>query len=359
VKSGSEKLAEGRDAILALAQQKMVGPRVREELVELGASIDQVRARVAEIEDLYAIDFGSDIDSKIEEARRLWAEATAERLAGPDLLPLRRASPVLSTLFLKGIDIKAARKFNASEIGFAQWIGTRFDMMSDLLRAFRREKRSDKDPSEWSAIVPMRKSLKGALLDLERRGLIEGRRILVRTRERRWSPFELKWLREEPETELLLIYEKKDPALLHFMKGEWLNAYVYDIIDDQLMRHEVPYELYTDVSYSAPQDVIRAASEFDVIGRFRDTVVCVECKSGRLDSKRGDFDDLIQRTEALRTVLSSMGQGETHFLFFVVYDPVTNPEEEMNQWLGPRSIRPLKPTEVRSVVASVLESSLR
>lgn len=358
MKSGSEKLAEARDAVAALAARKEVGKAIRPELAELAERIEAIRARVAEIEDLYAIDFGSDVDSKIAEAGRLWREAAAERLHGPTLLPIRRASPVLSTLFLKGIDIKASRKFSDAEIDFAQWIGTRFDTMSDLLRAFRREKRSGKDPSEWSAIVPMRKSLKAALLDLERRGLIDGRRILVRNKQNKWSPFELKWLRDEPETELLLVYEKKDPALLQFMKGEWLNAYVYDIIDDQLMRHEVPYELYTDVSYSAPQDVIRAASEFDVIGRFRDTVVCVECKSGRLDFKRGDFDDLIQRTEAVRTVLSSMGQGETHFLFFVVYDPATNPEEEMRERLEPQSIRPLKPTEVRSVVASVLQSSL-
>lgn len=358
MKSGSERLAEARDAILALAGRPVVGPRIREELSGLGASIEQVRARVMEIEDLYAIDFGSDVDCKMKEAIRLWRDAPAERLQGAALLPIRRASPVLSALFLKGVDIKSARKFSSVEIDFAQWIGTRFDMMSDLLRAFRREKRNDKDPSEFSAMVPMRRSLKDALIDLERRGAIEGRRMLVRNRQGRWAPFELRWLRDEPETELLLVYEKKDPALVQLMRGEWLNAYVYDIIDDQLMRHEIPYELYTDVSYSAPQDVIRAASEFDVIGRFRDTVVCVECKSGRLEAKRGDFDDLVQRTEALRTVLSSMGEAETQFLFFVVYDPVANPEEEMKEWLEPRSIRPLKPTEVRSVVAGVLQSSL-
>lgn len=360
MKSGSEKLAEARDAVAALAAYKGVGKTIRPELAELVERIEAIRERVAEIEDLYEIDFGSDVDSKIAEAGRLWREAPAERLHGPTLLPIRRASPVLSTLFVKGIDIKASRKFSDAEIDFAQWIGTRFDQMSDLLRAFRREKRNDKDPTEFSAIVPMRKSLDGALVDLEEEwGVIDGRRILVRSGERKWIPSKLSWLRDEPETEVLLVYEKKDPALLEFMKGEWLNAYVYDIIDDQLMRHEVAYELYTDVSYVAPQDVIRAASEFDVIGRFRDTVVCVECKSGRLDAKRGDFDALIQRTEAVRTVLSSMGEGETHFLFFVVYDPVTNPESEMKERLEPRSIRPLKPTEVRAVVASVLESSLR
>jgi hypothetical protein len=161
-----------------------------------------------------------------------------------------------------------------------------------------------------------------------------------------------------PETELLVVYGKRDAASFQFLKGEWLNCYVYDIIDDQLRRHEVAYELYTDVSYSAPPDVIRAASEFDVIGRFRDKVVCVECKSGRLDAKRGDFDDLVQRTEGIRTVLGSMGTGETHFMFFVVYDPTVNPEEEMRRRLGPAAIRPLRPTEVRAVMARELETAL-
>jgi hypothetical protein len=204
----------------------------------------------------------------------------------------------------------------------------------------------------------MRKSLKEALLDLEKRGVVNGRRLLSRNKLGKWTPFELKWLRDDPETDLLVVYEKKDPSRLQFLKGEWLNAYVYDIIEDQLRRHEVAFELYTDVSYKAPSDLIRAASEFDVIGRFRDKVVCVECKSGRLDADRGDFDDLVQRTEALRTVLSSMGGGETHFLFFVVYDPKLNSEEEMRERLEPAAIRPLRPTEVRPVMARELESAL-
>jgi hypothetical protein len=358
VKSGNEKLAEAREAVRALAEMKVVGKAIRAELDELASRIEEIRARVGEIEDLYAIDFGSDVDAKIAEAARLWDEAPSGRLRELDLLPIRRASPLLSTLFIKGIDLQQIVKFSEAERELAQWIGTRFDGVSDLLRALRREKRSTKDESEWSAIVPMRKSLKSALLELEKKGVIEGRRILCRNRERKWMPFQLKWLRDEPETELLLIYEKKHAARLQFMKGEWLNCYVYDIIDDQLRRHEVAYELYTDVSYRAPPDVIRAASEFDVIGRFRDKVVCVECKSGRLDAERGDFDDLIHRAQGVRTVLSSMGAGETHFMFFVVYDPNVNPEDEMHRRLDPASIRPLRAAEVRSVMARELESAL-
>jgi hypothetical protein len=358
LKSGSEKLADARDAILALQGQPAVGKTIRTELGDLAASTETIRARVAEIEDLYAIDFGSDIDDEIQTAARLWREAPAGRILGQDLFSIRRASPLLGTLFRNGIDLKYARKFSDAEMDLARWIGTRFEDMSDLLRAFRKEKRSAKDPSEWSALVPMRRSLRNGLLELVERGIIEGRRLLCKTKKGTWAPFELSWLRDEPETELLVVYRKKDQAAHTFMRGEWLNCYVYGIIEDQLSRREVPFELYTDVSYSAPPDVIRAASEFDVVGRFRDTVICVECKSGRLDAPRGDFDDLVQRAEGVRTVLSSMGEAETQFLFFVVYDPVVNEEAEMRRRLDRHAIQPLKPAAVRSVMAKVLEQSL-
>jgi hypothetical protein len=188
VKSGSEKLAEAREAVSALAERKEVGKAIRVELKELVDQIETIRVRVAEIEDLYAIDFGSDVDSKIEEAARLWDEAPDGRIRGPSLLPIRRASPLLSTLFLKGIDLQQAVKFGDRERELAQWLGTRFEDMSDLLRAFRREKRSPKDETEWSAIVPMRKSLRAGLEGLEDKGIIDGRRLLCRNRERKWAP---------------------------------------------------------------------------------------------------------------------------------------------------------------------------
>lgn len=355
MKSGSEALRDANDAITTLSQRKEVGKAVKQELAELAVTVEEIRARVAEIEDLYAIDFGSDIDERIKEATRLWNEAPDGRIIGPELLPLRRSSPVLSTLFLKGIDIQSAFKFSGEQRRLSREIGTDFDRTSDVLRALRKERRSEKDPEEWSALVPMRKSLRETLDKLVRLKLIEGRRLLARNKAGKWAPLELKWLRDEPETDVIIVYEKKDNVALQFLRGEWLNCYVADIIRDQLERHEIPFELYTDISYSAPADLIRASSEFDVIGRFRDSIICVECKSGRLDAERGAFKDIVQRTEALRKVLSSVGGGETSFMFFVVYDPATNAEEEMKQQLLPRSITPLKPTEVRSVMAQVLE----
>lgn len=357
MKSGSEKLADAIRAIQAFAARPEVGKRIKPELDEMATRIEQDRARLAEIEDLYAIDFGSDVDTGIAEAMKLWEMAIDGKIVGQALLPIRKVSPMLSALYLKGIDIKSAYKFSADQSALARELGTRFDEAADILRAFRSEKRNPKDPTEWSMLVPMRRSVKNILLDLEKRGIIEGRRVLVRKQDH-WTQFDLKWLRDEPETLLLVVYARTDPGAVHFLRGEWLNCYVADIIRDQLSRHEIAFELYTDVSYSAPADLIRAASEFDVIGRFRDTIVCVECKSGRLDAERGDFANLIQRTETMRTVLSSMGDGENNFMFFVVYDPVNNAEDEVRRELEPAAITPLKPTDVRAVIARTLEAAI-
>lgn len=358
MKSGSERLSEAVEAIQALAGRREVGKAIRAELGEIAGQIEPIRARVAEIEDLYAIEFGSDVDSQITKAMQLWEAAPSGKIAGSALSEIRQASPVLSTLFLKGIDLKSAYKFSSEQSRLARDVGTYFERTADVLRAFRTEKRNPKDATEYSALVPMRRGLGATLLDLEKRGIIEGRRLLAKNKVDKWTPFELKWLRDEPERQLLVVYEKKDPSLVQYLKGEWLNCYVADIIRDQLARHEIAFELYTDITYAAPADLIRSSSEFDVIGRFRDTIICVECKSGRLDAERGDFQDLVQRTEAVRTVLSSMGSGETSFLFFVVYDPVSNDEQAMIDELAPNSIKPLKPTEVRAVMAGVLESSM-
>lgn len=358
MKSGSEELKQAAEAVAALARRKEVGRAVKAELGEITAAIEEIRVRVAEIEDLYAIDFGSDVDSQIVNATQLWESAPSGKIADTALSEIRRVSPVLSTLFIKGIDLKSAYKFSPEQSRLAREVGTHFERTADVLRAFRTEKRNPDDPTEYSALIPMRRGLKATLLDLQKRGIIEGRRLLAKNKGNKWAPFELKWLRDEPDRQLLVVYEKKDPATVQFLKGEWLNCYVADIIRDQLARHEIAFELYTDLTYAAPADLIRSSSEFDVIGRFRDTIICVECKSGRLDAERGDFQDLIQRTEAVRMVLSSMGSGETSFLFFVVYDPVSNNEQAMTRELTPNSIKPLKPTEVRAVMAQILESSL-
>ena len=357
MQSGSEKLADALEAIRGLAARREVGKAIREELEELADSIDPVRKRIAEIEGLYGIDFGSEVDEKIGDAAKLWQASAPGPIKAKQLSEIRQLSPLLSTLYVKGLDIQRAYKFDPLEKEIATWFGTHIDMLSDLLRSFRREQQS-KEGHEWKILVPMSHGLKEALELLNKKEVIRTRKILTRNKEKRWVPIKPDWLRDDPGTQVLLIYEKRNSSLFNLLQGIWLNSYVNDIIDDQLVRHGVPFELYTQVVYKAPQDVIRTVSDFDVIGRFRDTVICVECKSGKLDARRGHFEEIIQRTEDVRKVLHSMGTGEVSFLFFVVYDPELNSEEEMRTQLESRDIRPLRPNEVRSVMARALEASL-
>lgn len=357
MKSGSEKLNEAYEAIVAFRDHPGVGKSIKAELGEIAASVDEIRSRLAEIEDLYAIDFGTDIDSQIQTAMQLWGAAPDGKIDGDQLQKIRSASPVMSTLYLKGIDILSAYKFSSDETDFARRVGGEIDEASEVLGGLRRARRNPKNPDEWSALIPLRQSLSRALDYLENTKAISVLKLLIKTKEGKWVPFKRNYFRDSASKEqLLLVYRKGDARRTRLLEGEWLNCYVYEIIRDQLTRHGIPFELYTDLTYRAPKDLIRAASEFDVIGRFRDTVVCVECKSGRLDAARGDFNDICQRTEAVRKVLSVMGERETDFLFFVVYDAAANPPEEMERHLGPSEIHAIQPSQVRAVMARMLDT---
>ena len=357
MQSGSELLSDAIKAIRTLAERKEVGRAVKDELLELAQSVEPVKVRVTEIEGLYAIDFGDGVDDKIDKAADLWDEVEPGSIRGPTLQSIRSASPLLSTLYVKGIDIERAYKFSEDEARISQWVGNHIDSLSGLLYALRKERRGEKD-GEWTINVPLTRSLANSLNYLAEQGLIKGKKILIKSKEGKWSPFKWEWFRDDPDARLLIVYEKRNAALLNMLHGNWLNSYVYGIIDDQLVRHNIAFELYTEVVYKAPADVIRSGSDFDVIGRFRDTVICVECKSGKLDASRGQFDHIIQRTKDMRTVLSSMGTGEVNFLFYVVYDPEMNTEEEMTARLQEHDILPLRPNQVRSVMARTLDGSI-
>ncbi len=167
-------------------------------------------------------------------------QAPAERLQGPALLPIRRASPVLSTLFLKGIDIKSARKFTAAEIDFAQ--SDRDPFRHDVGPAARlppgeaqRQDRPSGAPSADAQVAEGRAARPRAARPHRRppnpRSQQAGPLGAVRAQmaSRRAGDRAPAGLREKGS----------GAAPVH--EGEWLNAYVYDIIDDQLVRHEVPY----------------------------------------------------------------------------------------------------------------------
>lgn len=352
---GSEKLKEAITAIRALAFRKEVGAQIRLELGDLAGQVEVQADRLAEIEDLYALDFGDDINPHVLAAARLWEQTPPGRIRDPQLAAIRSASPLLGSLYRKGIDFIQAYKFSEIEVALSREIGSNYSELSASLASFRRSSRPVPDKGEMKALVPLRRSLDRLIRMFETKGVLRIKRIMVKARTGNWTPFKREWIRDGSESQqVLLVYEKMDIGLARLVEGEWLNCYVSHIIFDQLSRNMVPFELYTNLSYRAPADLIRAAGEFDVIGRMRDTVVCVECKSGRLDAKRGDFTEIARKTNSLKTVLEAQGPGEIAFHFFVVYDPDQNDPAEVAGELARDGIRAVRPNEVRAVMAAAL-----
>jgi hypothetical protein len=352
--SGSGKLNEAIVAVEALAGRREVGTSIRSELLELVHLMGGQAGRLAEIENLYALDFGDDIDPRISEAARLWEATPTGWVRDPELAAIRAASPLLGTLYRKGIDFTQAYRFSDIEIALSREIGNSYSELSPQLAAFRRSSRPIEDEKGMKALLPLRRSLDRLLRLFEGRGVLRVKRMMIKGKEGRWTPFKREWMRDSESESVLLIYEKMDIGLARLVEGEWLNCYIYHIIRDQLSRHELPFELYTNLSYRAPADLIRAAGEFDVVGRMRDAVVCVECKSGRLDGRRGDFAEIVRKTDSLKTVLAAQSTGELGFHFFLVYDPDQNDPQAVTDVLAEDNVIAIRPSEVRSVMARAL-----
>jgi hypothetical protein len=164
-----------------------------------------------------------------------------------------------------------------------------------------------------------------------------------------WVLFKPDWFKaNNADVQVLVVMNLADLDTYRFLQGEWLNAYVYNIVQDHLTRNEVAFELYTNVSYQAPADVIRVAGEFDVLGSVKNQFNCVECKSGKLLSQENVIETIVQKVSDLRRAVDSMSNAETtEFAFYLVFDPILNDEAAINERLKDTGLTPLRPDQVR------------
>jgi hypothetical protein len=358
LKKSSHDLCNAVDSLRQFADRREIGLTIKQEIRSIIENIQTILNRVTEIEGLYDLDFSDQVDDLIRDAAEKWDSAEPGKIKDLVLEDIRKASPMLSELYVRGLDFSSAIKFNNSEVNLSSWIGNNIDEFSDLLYDFRREKRSEKFPNEWSILTRNRRNLGTLLNELKKLGVIKGKNMLVQSKAGQWVPFRNEWFRDDPDQKILIAYEKTDNRLFNLLKGEWMSCYVQNIMADQLKRHRIPFELYTMVTYHAPADLIRGGSDFDVVGRFRDKIVCVECKSGRLEESYGHFDHIKQRTDDLRRVISSMGAGSLEFLFYVVYDAKLNDENKVRAQFSDQSVMPLKLNEVRAKMSQTLKDAI-
>jgi hypothetical protein len=347
----SELLAAAKQIIDFYRERADVAPKVRERLSVIETDLGKLLDFVKETEGFVVLDSSLLEKPKSNGGMEVWnALPPGQHSDTGKIHQFIDASPLLDSLFRKGIDITQFYKFSSSEIQLARSLGDRFAEFSGGLSELRRSRDGRKEFEKTFLIKCMEEN--GRFLEfLQKEGIgrVEQCRI---QKDGVWKPFRLEWFRNnEKETNIHIVFKVKDLAAFRLLRGEWLNAYVYNIILDHLTRNRASFELYTDITYRAPADIIRVVGEFDVIGLFQNKLICVECKSGRVTSGRSDtLETVVAKIADLQKAVGSVSREKVEFLFYLVFDPTLNDENEIARSLEGSSIKPLRPDQVRAEI---------
>src|SRR5262249_22508353 len=143
-------------------------------------------------------------------------------------------SPLLDSLFRKGIDFRKIRKFSTDEIEFSKRVGDRYLEFSGGLRAIRRARTGEGD-NEQSCLISGGREDKVFLDFLEANKVAKLTKTLFRP-DGNWRLFKKEWFgdRNARAEVLAVLTLPEKPVLFRLLQGEWLNAYVYSIIRDHL-----------------------------------------------------------------------------------------------------------------------------
>lgn len=344
MKSASDILRECQETIAKMQKHPGVGKAIIAELGDISRSVEPSMARLAEIESLYDWSIGGDRE---EEIKRSFAEWNAMQPGkAVDISGHAKNSPLLRGFYQKGVDFKRSRIFTPDEEKFSEVIGKNYDKVHDIVSTINRAR--DLENGKFSALVRQRQGLFKELGFFKDAIDLVG--VQIKTKEDRWAPAKSEWMRDSDQ-QTRFLFKKKNPALHALLMGHWMTCYVKNIIKDHFERNNKIFEIYANVSYDAPPDVIRSSSDFDVIGMTGDSIFCVECKSGRIDEKRNDVAGIGDRIADIQTVLETFAKSDQNINFSLVYNPFSNKDASIFKPLTDNDIDVLKPSDVRGAVA--------
>src|SRR6202035_2426863 len=318
----SDLLAAAKRIIDFYKEKADVAPRIRDRLSTIESDLGKLLDFVKETEGFVVLDSSLFEKPKSNGGMEVWnGMPPGMHSDTAEIREFINVSPLLDSLFRKGIDITKFYKFSPSEIQLARSLGDRFAEFSGGLSELRRARDGRKEPEKTFLMKCMEEN--GRFLEfLQKEGIGRVDQCRIQ-KDDKWKPFRLEWFRNnEKETNVHIVFSVKDQAAFRLLRGEWLNAYVYNIILDHLTRNRASFELYTDITYRAPADVIRVIGEFDVIGLFQNKLICVECKSGRVTSGKNDtLEAVVEKIADLQKAVGSVSREKVEFLFYLVFDP--------------------------------------
>jgi hypothetical protein len=183
-------------------------------------------------------------------------------------------------------------------------------------------------------------------------GIIKIVKILLRNKNG-WAPFKTEWLSNSTDSQtLMVIFAVEDSALNHFLSGDWMTAFVMKVVKDHLDRNKIPNETFAKLSYTAPVDVIRSRSDFDVITLFSKQAHCFECKSGPIS--QGVAEDVMKKATEISGVLEKFAPDIEAFSFYVVYDRDMVSDEAMTRMFFASGVRPIRTDQIREMIFDMM-----
>jgi hypothetical protein len=267
-------------------------------------------------------------------------------------------SRLLTAIYRSGTNIRSIYGFSAAEMRLAKSVGEFFAEFMDHLAAFRRATPSKTaDSGEYTFVTKWSPELRKFLKVLTDQKAIKIVQTIFLV-DGKWRPFNKDWFKSSQEgKDFRIFFDVLDKQKKQFLSGDWLTAFVYDIAVDHLRRNIKDHEVFAKVSFRAPTDVSRVASDFDVIARVGQKILCFECKSGRLNDDRVNFNIMKQKTADMTAIFKRFLGDEYQCLFYLVFDPTNNKAAEVTEKLAGSHIEPLVPNRVRELIFDVLPTN--
>jgi hypothetical protein len=344
-----------------------MGSKLKENIESIRKRVARIAKFLKEVNDNYVPLEVGELKHDAGAVLDLWRKAPAGSITANSKLyaDLIDKSETLRTLQSAAIDIVSIRKFSNSEIRLAKALGDRYQEYNPLLyKLVICLNHLSNQIGNFKSKVRYAKVDHRLFLLLQKFNVIDKFKIKLHIHSKDQfvdSTFaKIKSLSQMQNNETLIRFICEKAENQHFVRGDWFNAYAYQIIDDQLGRHNLDYEIFTRVTYNAPPDIIRSGGDFDIIAMVEDKVLLVECKSAGLkqSAERDDFEKIIEKTQVVKKVFDHTRTNHYDYKFLLIYNHFSNDPAEIEQKLEGTGIQPVKLDNIRGTVNELFGSDL-
>ena len=347
-----QKAQELRDLLSKVLIEIRLAATPRRTLEEVLEKVEQI---IIDLRNVNENVVPLDLDEGLSDGLQFWKQLpTGRTLAGDPLLDaLVRESETLDALQRSGVEITSVNKFTDAEMNLAKEIGDNFQSRHWALQKFKAAVQHKNYVA--NAQIADLKDCRAFFNSMKQHKVIATYKVEVSIENTgEWqelNPSETNKFRHYAP--IRLPFELVDDQFVGLIGGDWFNAYAFQIISRHLVNNRFDFELFTRVQYQAPRDIIRSDGDFDIIGKIKNRLLFVECKSGKLPGRNSpEVRKIIENTEDLKAVFNAVKTGIDKFTFLTIYNPFLPENENIPEKLSD-DIWAVKPFEIRGKITEI------